>query len=124
METQARQTVLLPVRKGNIWRVQIVWPNGTVHHFGKFVSKEDAVDWITAHSRLTMPAEETKGPPLAPSEGGQAGAEQHRRAWPLIAAQALPRNRPPLQSATRKGDYFFIAQATEELTCAPPSSLM
>jgi hypothetical protein len=24
----------------------------------------------------------------------------------------------------RKGDYFFTAQATEELTCAPPSSLM
>jgi hypothetical protein len=56
------------VRKGNIWRVQIVWPNDTVHHFGEFTSKEDAVDWITAHSRLTMPPEETKSPPLAPSE--------------------------------------------------------
>jgi hypothetical protein len=66
MATQC--TVLLPVREGEIWRVKIVWPNGAVHHFGKFVSKEDAVDWITAHSRLTMPAEETKGPPLAPSE--------------------------------------------------------
>jgi len=52
------RTVLLPVREGNIWRVQIVWRNGSVHHFGKFVSEEDAVDWIAAHSRLTMPAEE------------------------------------------------------------------
>jgi hypothetical protein len=48
MATQC--TVLLPVREGEIWRVKIVWPNGAVHHFGKFVSKEDAVDWITAHS--------------------------------------------------------------------------
>jgi hypothetical protein len=65
METQTHCTVLLPVRKRNIWRVQIVWANGAMHHFGKFVSKEDAVDWITAHSRLTKPAET---PPLAPSE--------------------------------------------------------
>jgi len=60
-------TVLLPVREGNIWRVQIVWPNGAVHHFGKFVSKEDAVDWLADHSRLTMPAEEAS-PPTAPTE--------------------------------------------------------
>jgi hypothetical protein len=65
MATQC--TVLLPVREGNIWRVKIVWPNGAVHHFGKFTSKEDAVDWIAAHSRLTMSAEETS-PPIAPSE--------------------------------------------------------
>jgi hypothetical protein len=65
MATQC--TVLLPVREGEIWRVKIVWPNGAVHHFGKFISNEDAVDWITAHSRLTMPAEETS-PPTAPSE--------------------------------------------------------
>jgi hypothetical protein len=65
MATQC--TVLLPVREGEIWRVKIVWPNGAVHHFGKFVSKEDADDWITAHSRLMMPAEETS-PPIAPSE--------------------------------------------------------
>jgi hypothetical protein len=60
-------TVLLPVREGNIWRVQIVWPNGAVHHFGKFTSEKDAVDWIVAHSRLTMPPEEAS-PPTAPSE--------------------------------------------------------
>ena len=68
METQTHWTVLLPVREGDIWRVQIVWPNGAVNHFGKFVFKEDAVDWITAHSRLTKPVEEIKGPPLVPSE--------------------------------------------------------
>jgi len=60
-------TVLLPVREGEIWRVQIVWPNGVVHHFGKFASEKDAVDWIAAHSRLTMPAEKSS-PPIAPSE--------------------------------------------------------
>jgi len=53
-------TVLLPVREGQVWRVQIVGPNGAVHHFGKFTSKEDAVDWIAAHPRLTMPAGETR----------------------------------------------------------------
>ena len=73
METQTHWTVLLPVREGDIWRVQIVWPNGAVNHFGKFVFKEDAVDWITAHSRLTKPVEEIKGPPLVPSEGVEAG---------------------------------------------------
>jgi len=62
-----RCTVLLPRRKGNIWRVQIVWPNGAVHYFGKSVSEKDAVDWIAAHSRLTMLAEETS-PPTAPRE--------------------------------------------------------
>jgi len=57
-----RCTVLSPVREGDIWRVEIVWPNGAVHYFGKFVSKEDAVDWIAAHSRLTIPAEEASPP--------------------------------------------------------------
>jgi hypothetical protein len=51
-------TVLLPVPEGQIWRVKIVWPNGAVQHFGKFASKEDADDWIAAHSQLTMPAGE------------------------------------------------------------------
>jgi hypothetical protein len=49
------RTVLSPVREGKIWRVQIVWPNGAVHHFGKFTSEKDAVDWIAAHSQLTTP---------------------------------------------------------------------
>src|SRR5262249_47745635 len=58
----ARCTALLLVCEGEFWRVQIVWPNGTVHHFGKFPSKKDVVDWIGAHSRLTKPAEEASPP--------------------------------------------------------------
>jgi len=72
-------TVLLPVREGKIWRVEIVWPNGAVHHFGKFVSEKDAVDWITAHSWLTMPVE-TNGPPLAPRSEGKRTPPQRKRA--------------------------------------------
>jgi hypothetical protein len=51
-----------PVCKGEIWRVQIVWPNGTVHHVGKFASEKDAANWITAHSHLTMPVKESNSP--------------------------------------------------------------
>jgi hypothetical protein len=58
---------LLPVREGEIWRVRIIWPNGAMHHFGKFAFEKDAVDWIGAHSRLTMPAEKSS-PPIVPSE--------------------------------------------------------
>jgi len=47
-------TVLLPTQVGNIWRVQIVWPNGSVHYFGTFTSKQSAVEWITAHAWLTV----------------------------------------------------------------------
>jgi Resolvase, N terminal domain len=43
------RTVLLPVQEGDIWRVQIVWPNGQVHYFGRFASKKHAVKWISAH---------------------------------------------------------------------------
>jgi hypothetical protein len=45
-------TVLSPVQKGPIWRVRITWPNGHIHHFGKFTSDEDAKTWITAHPWL------------------------------------------------------------------------
>jgi hypothetical protein len=47
--------LLSPVRDGKIWRVKIVWPNGAVHHFGKFPSEKDAIAWIDAHPRLTKP---------------------------------------------------------------------
>jgi hypothetical protein len=47
-------TVLLPVQAGNVWRVQIVRPNGTVHYFGRFASEKDATGWITAHAWLTV----------------------------------------------------------------------
>ena len=35
-------TVLTSVQDGDLWRVQIAWPNGTLHHFGKFRSELDA----------------------------------------------------------------------------------
>ena len=47
--------LLLPVQEGEIWRVQIVWPNGAVHYFGKFISEQDAIDCFNAHPRLTKP---------------------------------------------------------------------
>jgi len=46
-------TVLSPVQEGRIWRVQIVWANGAVHHFGKFTSEKETVRWIAAHPQLT-----------------------------------------------------------------------
>ena len=47
--------LLSPLQDGKIWRVKIVWPNGAVHHFGKFPSEKDAIAWIDAHPRLTKP---------------------------------------------------------------------
>ena len=47
--------LLSSVQEDDIWRVQIVWPNGAVHYFGKFTSERDAIDWINAHPRLTRP---------------------------------------------------------------------
>ena len=55
----AMAALLSPVQDGKIWRVQIVWPNGHVHHFGKFISKRDAIDWINAHLNLTK-SEDTR----------------------------------------------------------------
>jgi hypothetical protein len=54
----AMGALLSPVQEGEIWRVQIVWPNGAVHYFGKFTSKRDTTAWINAHSHLTKPATE------------------------------------------------------------------
>ena len=51
--------LLSPVQEDDIWRVQIVWPNGAVHNFGKFTSERDATDWINAHPNLTKPEEFT-----------------------------------------------------------------
>ena len=46
-------TILMSVQKGDLWRVEITWPNGTLHHFGKFRSEQEAQGWIRAHSSLT-----------------------------------------------------------------------
>jgi hypothetical protein len=39
---------------GSEWRVQIVWPNGSVHYFGTFTSKETTIEWIKRHAWLTV----------------------------------------------------------------------
>jgi hypothetical protein len=49
-------TVLLPTKVGKIWRVQIIWPNGSVHYFGNFPGHQDAANWISAHSWLIAAA--------------------------------------------------------------------
>jgi hypothetical protein len=52
--------LLSPVQDGKIWRVRTAWPNGSVHHFGKFTSEHDATDWINAHTNLTKPEDTIK----------------------------------------------------------------
>jgi hypothetical protein len=56
--------LLSPVQEGKIRRVKIVWPNGAVHHFGKFTSERDAIDWINAHPRLTKPEDTMDAPQI------------------------------------------------------------
>jgi hypothetical protein len=56
--------VLSPLRDGKIWRVQIVWPNRAVHHYGKFTSEQDAINWINAHPHLTRPEDTMDEPQL------------------------------------------------------------
>ena len=46
-------TVLTLVKVGDLWRVQIVWPNGTTKYFGKFGTEQEARKWIGAHGWLT-----------------------------------------------------------------------
>jgi hypothetical protein len=55
------RTFLSPVvATGGIWRVRMTWPNGTVRYFGKFTSEKEAIEWISAHPRLTkFPTEGT-----------------------------------------------------------------
>ena len=46
-------TVLISVKEGDLWRVQIAWPNGAINYFGKFGSELEARKWISTHRRLT-----------------------------------------------------------------------
>jgi hypothetical protein len=46
---------LEPLRKGRMWRVQIIQPNGSVRYFGRFTSEKRAREWITAHAWLMVP---------------------------------------------------------------------
>ena len=66
-----KRTVLLPVQEGDIWRVQIIWSNGLMHHFGKFISDQEAGEWIKRHEWwLTEPAKADL--PSEPSEPSTA----------------------------------------------------
>jgi hypothetical protein len=46
-------TVLISVKEGDLWRVQIAWSNGAINYFGKFGSELEAWKWISTHRRLT-----------------------------------------------------------------------
>jgi hypothetical protein len=46
---------LEPVRKGRMWRVQIIQPNGSMRYFGRFTSEKRAREWITRHAGLMVP---------------------------------------------------------------------
>ena len=46
-------TYLISVKDGDLWRVQIAWPNGAIKHFGKFGSELEARKWISTHRWLT-----------------------------------------------------------------------
>jgi hypothetical protein len=46
-----QRAVLSSVRDGDIWRVQIIWPNGKMDFVvGEFSSEGDAVKWIDRHA--------------------------------------------------------------------------
>jgi hypothetical protein len=40
--------LMSPVRKGGMWRVQIIQPNGSVRYFGRFSLEKRAREWIAA----------------------------------------------------------------------------
>ena len=42
-----------PMRKGRMWRVQIMQSNFSVRYFGRFSSEKRAREWIAAHVCLT-----------------------------------------------------------------------
>jgi hypothetical protein len=46
---KSARTVFLPIPLGDIWRVQIVWPNASVL-IGRFASEREASEWIANHA--------------------------------------------------------------------------
>ena len=47
--SEKRADRFLPIPLGDIWRVQIVWPNASVL-FGRFGSEREASEWIANHA--------------------------------------------------------------------------
>jgi hypothetical protein len=44
---------MLPMRRGRMWRVQIMQSNFSVRYFGRFSSEKRAREWIAEHVCLT-----------------------------------------------------------------------
>jgi hypothetical protein len=53
-------TVLSPILRGDFWRVLIKWPNGGVHHVGKFGTEREAIAWINRHPQLAVQVEQPR----------------------------------------------------------------
>jgi hypothetical protein len=47
------RTALSTANQHGIWRVRIFWPNGSINHFGRFVSEAEATKWIAEHDWMT-----------------------------------------------------------------------
>jgi hypothetical protein len=45
-----QRAVLTPVQDGDIWHVQIIWPNGKMDFVRGFSSEGDAVKWMDRHA--------------------------------------------------------------------------
>jgi hypothetical protein len=71
-ERERREYYFIGSARGNIWRVQIVWPNGSVHYFGRFSSKKGAHEWIISHAWLTAPIIK-KNPPRKDNPTAESG---------------------------------------------------
>jgi hypothetical protein len=55
-----QRAVLSPVQESDIWRVQIIWPNGKTDYVGEFSSEGDATEWMDRHAWwLTEPENPT-----------------------------------------------------------------
>jgi len=55
-----QRAVLSPVQEGDIWRVQIIWPNGKRDYVGEFCSEGDTTKWMHRHAWwLTEPENPT-----------------------------------------------------------------
>jgi hypothetical protein len=62
---ESERTVFLPIPLGDIWRVQIVWPNASTL-FGRFASEREANEWIANHAwwaknKLKPPEDDVEG---------------------------------------------------------------
>jgi hypothetical protein len=45
-----QRAALSPVKDGDTWRVQIIWPDSKMDFVGGFSSEGDAVKWIDRHA--------------------------------------------------------------------------